>query len=300
MRALQPTTTGYATNPADGVRSSYEVFGPPEAERSIVFLPTWSLVHSRVWKMQIPYFARRGFRVVTFDGRGNGLSDRPEHGYRTADFTLDTLAVFDDLDIQRAALVALSAGGRWAMQFAAQYPERVSHVALIAPAVRLHGGARLDLDTFLSEPPDREGWNKYNAVHWREEYRDFVEWFVGEIFSEPHSTKPFDDFVSWTESTNGAILTATTVESATPRMAEYCGLVRCPTLIIHGDDDRVIPVDNSRQVQEAIPGSELLIIEGGGHAPNARDPVKVNLLMHEFLSRQHNRICREEAGHARA
>lgn len=300
MRALQPTATGYATNPADGVRSYYEVFGSLQAERSIVFLPTWSLVHSRVWKMQAAYFARRGFRVVTFDGRGNGLSDRPAHGYGTADFAQDTHAVFDAVGIERAALVALSAGGRWAVQFAAQYPERVSQLALIAPAVRLHGGARLDLDGFLSEPPDRARWNKYNAVHWREQYRDFVEWFVGEIFSEPHSTKPFDDFVSWTEGTNGEILTATTVESATPRIAEYCGLVCCPTLIIHGDDDRVIPLDNSRQVQEAIPGAELVVIEGGGHAPNARDPVKVNLLIHAFLDRRHDRPCRAEAGHARA
>jgi pimeloyl-ACP methyl ester carboxylesterase len=300
MRALEPTSTGYATNSADCVRSYYEVFGPSEAERTIVFLPTWSLVHSRVWKMQVPYFARRGFRVVTFDGRGNGRSDLPEHGYRTADFTLDTLALFDALGIERAALVALSAGGRWAIQFAAEYPERVSQMVLIAPAARLHGGARLDLEAFLAEPPDREGWNKYNAVHWREEYRDFVEWFVGEIFSEPHSTKPFDDFVSWTESTNGEILTATTVESATPRIAEYCGLVRCPTLIIHGDEDRVIPLDNSRQVQEAIPSSGLAVIGGGGHAPNARDPVRVNLLIHEFLSRRHDRRCREQAGHARA
>lgn len=300
MRALQPTTTGYATNPADGVRSFYETFGSPEAERTIVFLPTWSLVHSRVWKMQVPYFARRGFRVVTFDGRGNGRSDRPERGYRTADFTLDTLALFDALGIERAALVALSAGGRWAIQFAAEYPERTTHMVLIAPAARLHGGARVDLSGFLAEPPDREGWNKYNAIHWTEHYDDFVEWFVGEIFSEPHSTKPFDDFVSWTEGTTGEILTATTVESATPRIAEYCGLVRCPTQIIHGEEDRVIPLDNSRQVQEAIPGAELVVIEGGGHAPNARDPVRVNLLIHAFLNLRYDRLCRAEAGHAGA
>ncbi|HET6317100.1 MAG TPA: hypothetical protein VFG86_11625, partial [Chloroflexota bacterium] len=64
MRASTPHTEGYATNPTDGVRVFFEVFGPPEAQRTIVFLPTWTIVHSRMWKSQVPYFSRQGFRVV--------------------------------------------------------------------------------------------------------------------------------------------------------------------------------------------------------------------------------------------
>src|SRR6266513_958083 len=72
MRARYPDAEGYVER--DGVRSFYEVYG--DGEPTLLLLPTWSLVHSRFWKAQIPYLARH-FRVVTFDGRGNGRSDRP-------------------------------------------------------------------------------------------------------------------------------------------------------------------------------------------------------------------------------
>lgn len=304
MRAIQPRATGYAINPNDGVRSYYEVFGPSledaPATKTILFFPTWSLVHSRCWKMQAPYFARRGFQVITFDGRGNGKSDRPESGYTTDHYVGDAIAVCDEVGVQRVALVALSAGGRPAVQLTSEYPERVSHLVLIAPAIRLQGGARMNLDGFLAEPPDREGWNKYNAVHWREEYRDFVEWFTGEIFSEPHSTKPFDDFTGWAMETTPETLIATTVESTTPNIARSCASIQRPALIIHGTDDRVIPFNNSQDIQATIPGSELFVIQDGGHAPNVRDPVKVNLVIHEFLNRQHVPTGGEVMAHARA
>jgi pimeloyl-ACP methyl ester carboxylesterase len=237
---------------------------------------------------------------VTFDGRGNGRSDRPDEGYTTGDFAIDALAVLDELELQRVILVGYSAGGRWGCQLAAEYPERVDRLVLIAPAIRLEGAARANLDAFLSEPPDREGWNKYNAVHWREQYRDFVEWFVGEIFSEPHSTKPFDDFVDWADGITPKHLVATTVESVTPRMAELVRAVRCPTLIIHGDHDAIIPFATSHRIQEAIPGSELVILEGSGHGPHVRDPVKVNLLVHDFLTRQQRHVHVEGTADARA
>ena len=71
-RARYPDEEGYVER--DGVRSFYEVYG--EGEPTVLLMPTWSIVHSRHWKMQIPYLARH-CRVVTFDGRGNGRSDRP-------------------------------------------------------------------------------------------------------------------------------------------------------------------------------------------------------------------------------
>ena len=71
-RARYPDAEGYVER--DGVRVFYEVYG--EGERTALLLPTWSIVASRAWKMQIPYLARH-CRVVTFDGRGNGRSDRP-------------------------------------------------------------------------------------------------------------------------------------------------------------------------------------------------------------------------------
>jgi hypothetical protein len=69
-------------------------------EPTVFLLPTWSIIHSRHWKMQIPYLARH-CRVLTFDGRGNGRSDRPMTGYGEEEFAADALAVMDATATER-------------------------------------------------------------------------------------------------------------------------------------------------------------------------------------------------------
>ena len=76
-RARYPDEYGYVER--DGVKLYWEVYG--SGEQTVFLLPTWSIIHSRHWKTQIPYLARH-CRVLTFDGRGNGRSDRPESGLR--------------------------------------------------------------------------------------------------------------------------------------------------------------------------------------------------------------------------
>ena len=79
-----------------------------------MLLPTWSIIHSRHWKAQVPYLARH-HRVVTFDGRGCGGSDRPvgAESYTDDQFAADTIAVLDATGTERAVLVGLSAGALW-------------------------------------------------------------------------------------------------------------------------------------------------------------------------------------------
>ena len=72
MRAREPDAEGYVDR--DGVKLHYEVFG--DGEPTLLLMPTWTIVHARFWKAQVPYLARH-FRVVTYDGPGNGRSDRP-------------------------------------------------------------------------------------------------------------------------------------------------------------------------------------------------------------------------------
>ena len=177
-RARYPDEEGYVER--DGVRVFWEVYG--EGEQTVLLLPTWSLFHSRVWKMQIPYFARH-LRVVTFDGRGNGRSDRPEgvEAYTEAQFAADSLAVLDASGTERAIVVGLSCGTLWGTLLAADHPERVAGAIFIGPAVPLAPGHperavysvhnRLDTD---------EGWAKYNHHYWLEHYEDFLEFFFGE------------------------------------------------------------------------------------------------------------------------
>ncbi len=136
-RARYPDEEGYVER--DGVRLFYERYG--EGEPTALLLPTWSIVHSRFWKLQIPYLARH-CRVVTFDGRGNGRSDRPSGGdaYTPDEFAADAAAVMDATGIERATLVALSCGALWGTILAADHPERVDGVVYIGPAVGLAPG----------------------------------------------------------------------------------------------------------------------------------------------------------------
>ena len=282
MRAHYPHTDGYAPNPTDGVRIFYEVFGPPDASRTIVFLPTWTMVHSAVWQAQVPYFSRQGFRVVTFDNRGNGRSDRPATGYSVDRITEDALTVMEATGVQRAALVAVSAGARWAVKLAAEHPERATHLALINPSVRL-GPPPPHLEHFWDVLDHYEGIQKYNAAYWRRDYADFIHFWAERAFPEPHSLKHIEDSVRWGLETTAEVLIQTVVEGGFPDAADLLGRIQCPTLLVRGSEDKGLSQDAAEALQRAIAGSELVVLEGCGHAPTGRDPVRTNLLLYEFL-----------------
>ena len=129
-RARYPDAEGFVER--DGQRLFYEVYG--EGEETVFLLPTWSLVHSRHWKMQIPYFARH-FRVLTMDGLGNGRSDRcrDPRRYGAAEFARDCLAVMDATGTERAVMVSLSTGAQYQLELARLAPERVAGAAFIGP-----------------------------------------------------------------------------------------------------------------------------------------------------------------------
>ena len=284
-RALYPDESGYVER--DGVRSYYEVYGA--GEPTVLLLPTWSIMHSRHWKMQIPYLARN-CRVVTFDGRGNGRSDRPQDptAYDEQEFAADALAVLDATATERAMIVGFSLGGRRGLLVAAEHPERVSGAVFIGPNYP-GGGEPLPERTvydFDVEYDTDQGWAKHNRFHWLRDYRDFVEFFMSRIFTEPHSTKPFEDAVGWGLETDGETLIATQEgPGLTPDEARALARrVRCPVLVIHGDGDAINSATRGAALAEET-GGELVVLEGSGHAPHVRDPVKVNLLLRDFIRR---------------
>jgi pimeloyl-ACP methyl ester carboxylesterase/predicted glycosyltransferase len=293
MRAIQPRDSGYAVNPDDGVRLSYEVFGPADAERTIVFLPTWNIIHSRHWKFQVPYFAQRGFWVVTYDPRGNGKSDRPDSGYAGINLCADALAVCDATGIEHATFVALSQGVMLAPMIALRRPQLVERLVLNG------GGARdIDCDLFRAQesfqdvPPDREGWHKFNAHHWREDYQDFVKWFMRICVNEPHSTKAVEDTVNWALETTPDVLLAGNRAGGWDDTVAIAPEIHCPVLIIHGTEDAAIPVEGAHRLHDAFPDSRMVLMEAGGHNTGARDPVRFNELIHDFIGRDMPRSIR--------
>src|SRR6187431_1069719 len=132
-RARYPDEEGFAER--DGVRLFWERYG--EGEPTILLPPTWEIVHSRFWKAQIPYLARHT-RVVTFDPRGNGRSDRPDgfEAYDRREFAADALAVLDATGVDRAVVVSWCDMGE-SLILAAEHPERVAGLVFIAPPVSL-------------------------------------------------------------------------------------------------------------------------------------------------------------------
>ena len=101
------------------------------------------------------------------------------------------------------------------------------------------------------EPLDTdEGWAKWNVHDWRRDYRGFLEFFFAEQFPEEHA---------------------------------LCRRVRCPVLVVHGELDGCQPRERAVAVAE-LTGGTLVALEGAGHLPQARHPVKVNGLLREFAA----------------
>ncbi len=287
-RAAYPDSEGFVER--DGMRLFYEVYG--EGEETVFLIPTWSLAHSRHWKMQIPYFARH-FRVLTMDGLGNGRSDRcrDRERYGPAEFARDCLAVMDATHTERAVMVSLSRGAQYLLELARLAPERVAGAAFIGPmfpytpshwSVLLHP---LSLSLFFERPsPLYRWWGHMNAVHWRNDYPEFAKWFISRGFPEPHSTKGIEDGVEWALDTDPETLIATAhgeVHDDRRTLRELARNLHCPVLVVHGDRDRIAPPRDGRALAR-LGGGRLERIPGAGHFPHARKPVQVNLALRDF------------------
>jgi pimeloyl-ACP methyl ester carboxylesterase/predicted glycosyltransferase len=283
--ARLPDDSGFIER--DGVRVWWEAYGA--GEPAILLMPTWSIVHSRHWKAQIHYLARH-FRVVTFDGRGNGLSDRPEddRAYADAEYVADAVAVLDATGVEQAVVAGLSCGGRYALALAAHHPDRVLGVFAIAPSIPFltpphPWRAEYDFDAPLEE---HEGWAKDNRHYRLRDYRGFLEFFFSELFSEPHSTKQVEDMVAWGLDTSPEVLNVTECDlgyEGQEGAEALCRGVSAPVLVIHGDADRITPFERGVRVAE-LTGGRLVTFEGSGHGPQAREPVRVNRLIREFAA----------------
>ncbi|MDQ4048640.1 MAG: alpha/beta hydrolase, partial [Actinomycetota bacterium] len=292
-RARYPDEDGFIER--DGVRVFWESYG--EGEQTVLFLPTWTFVHSRVWKAQIPYFARH-FRVLTFDPRGNGRSDRPTEvrQYDEREFTQDAVNVLDACGVDRAVCVALSRGAQRALLLAAEHPKRVEGIAFVGPmfpvtarsvSMRVAMSPR-GKNLLRRRPPAARGLGKFNTHYWTHGgYTDFVQWWSKRMLPEPHSTKQIEDSTSWAHETDGQTL-AMSFEAAgaapwTRRdQRALAERVRCPVLVIHGTDDRVTPYSDGKALA-GITGGRLETVEQAGHLPHARKPVQVNLALREFV-----------------
>jgi pimeloyl-ACP methyl ester carboxylesterase/predicted glycosyltransferase len=288
MRARQPDRTDVVER--YGVKVAYEVAGAGEA--GLLLIPAAPISHARSWKGLVPFLSRH-FTVVTADPRGNGRSDRPAGpaAYGPAEMLADQLAILDAVGLTRAVVVAHCHAVPWALRLAADHPDRVSGVVAIAPAIGL-----APRDEHWAEPTERwadevdnaTGWGLCNRHFWRQDYPAWPRFFFNQLLPEPHSTKQYEDAVSWALETDPETMIAEREGRDAPndrQAAEaLCRSVRCPTLVIHGTEDQCQPVARGERLAE-LTGGDLVVLEGAGHLPQGREPVKVNRLVKEFVDR---------------
>lgn len=284
MRATYPHTTGKLD--CDGVNLHYEIYG--DGPQTIIFIPTWAIIHSRCWKAQISYFSDN-FRVIAFDPRGNGLSDRPDYAeaYSLDAIAGDVLAVMDATDTASATLVGFSFSSAIACYVASTHPNRVDAVVSSGawtPIVTPYEGRFAGFEDAPPESP--QGWGKYNRAYWQSNYADFLDFFFSVVHNEPHSTKQREDAISWGLDGDGAMLGMTQdgrFDGAVTLDEAMYRSIQCPCLLIVGDNDRITPPLGTHRIAE-LTNSEVHVFPGAGHAVHARYPAWFNTRMRDFLA----------------
>ena len=244
---------------SDGVRICYATVGqgPP-----LVKAPNW-LTHlefewkSPVWRHWWEELAKDR-RVVRFDQRGSGLSDRSVEDLSFGAWVSDLESVVDDVGLDRFALLGISQGGAVAVEYAVRHPERVSHLILYGAYPRgraKRGGSLEEHEAMLTLT--RRGWGRDNPA-----YRQlFTSQFMPGATAEQMSWFNELQRVSTSPENAARLLAEGAKIDVLHRLAE----VSVPTLVLHGRDDVRVPFEQGRQLAALIPNAHFVPLESANH-----------------------------------
>ena len=205
-------------------------------------------------------FADEGFRCIGFDRRGHGRSDEPASGYDFDTFADDLAALVDGLDLSDLTLIAHSMAGGEAVRYLTRHGgKRVARLVLIAPTTPM----------LLKAPDNPNGapMQSFEAL-WAQWRRDYPKWVDDNVapFFVPETSPAM---MRWGATLLTTSLPVTLACSRAMVQADFRAEMRridVPTLVIHGDRDRSVPVELAgKPSAELIPGSRLLIYPGAPH-----------------------------------
>jgi pimeloyl-ACP methyl ester carboxylesterase len=246
---------------SNGIDLEYETFGDPDA--SPLLLIAGLGVQLVGWDVEFcELLVSRGFRVIRFDNRDVGLSTWPEQGYTLEDMADDAVGLLDALGIRAAHVVGASMGGFIAQLIALNHPERM--LTLTSMISGPNGQDQV--------PPTAEG----TAVLMAPAPQTRDERIALGLHAKRTLLGPEDPFdeewerprieraIDRAYNPAGFMRQLAAIMAATGRIERLRSL-RVPTLIIHGDHDILVPVENGRNVAAAIPGARLVEIPGMGH-----------------------------------
>lgn len=251
--------------------------------KPVVFIHGWPLDH-QMWEYQMTYLAGQGMRCIAYDRRGFGKSDRPWTGYDYSTLAGDLKALLDELDVSDVTLVGFSmAGGEVARYFSLYGGECVSKVVLVASIVPYMLKTDDNPDGVPAEMFDQF------AQKLKDDRPDFLETF-GKIFYGVNLIKhPVSSaFMHWswricTQGSPKATLDCMDSFAKTDFRTEAT-TINVPTLIIHGDSDKTVPIDTSgRHAARLIPNAKLVEYEGAPHGLFYTEKDRLNKDLLEFI-----------------
>lgn len=252
--------------------------------RPVVLIHGWPL-SGEAFKDQVPAFEAAGYRVVTYDRRGFGRSDKPRTGYTYDTLTEDLHTLLTELELNDVTLVGFSMGGGEVARYATKYGTERLHSVVFASAVPpflLKGPTNPD------GPLDAAQAAKMTAALTADE-EAFYDDFLTQFYSVDGVLK-----VSEGQRQHSlALAKQASKVAALGCMAAFAGTdfrddlpnVTVPVLVIHGDGDATVPFEGSgARIHASLPGSELAVIAGGPHGVTASHADEWNARVLEFLA----------------
>ena len=253
--------------------------------RPVVLIHGWPL-SGESWKEQVPAFAEAGYRVVTYDRRGFGRSDKPLTGYSYDTLAEDLHTLLTELDLQDVTLVGFSMGGGEVARYFTKYGAERLHSVVFASAVPPY---LMKTDDNPDGPLEKAQAAQMTAGLTKSE-DDFYDQFTTDFFSVDGVLKVTEEqrqeaIALAKQSAKHAALACMTA-FATTDFREDLPNVSVPALVIHGDGDATEPLAGSgARTHAALPGSEYHVITGGPHGVNVSHAEEWNRVVLDFLAK---------------
>ena len=258
----------------DGVRIHYEAFGRTRAP--VVLMIQGLGADKHLWDLQRFILAVR-YRVIAFDNRGAGRSDKPFNDYSLEQMADDAVAVLDEEGVDRAHVVGASMGGAITLLVALRHPQRVSSLVLVSTAGRHHAWRRELLSGWAAAATERGmGAMTGEAARWVIGPRSFRRVFPLLGWLGPLGMgRPAHAFAAQVH----AILA---VDDA---IGDELPTIVAPALVIVGNQDILTPRGDSEELAELLPNAELVVISGAAHGVMIEHASTFNMVLFEFLDR---------------
>ncbi|MHB1420650.1 MAG: alpha/beta fold hydrolase [Bacillota bacterium] len=228
------------------------------------------------WGPKIIKSLADNFRLIVFDNRGAGKTDKPEIDYSIKMFAADTVGLMDALNIDQANIMGASMGGLIAQTIALTYPERVNKLILVCTTCggRQSVQATPEAMALLADRnvPDDELKRRRLKLSYPDEWVASHPTEVEEYW-ELSNKNPMPDDVYARQ------LKAAMRFNTYDRLGE----IQAPTLVMTGSEDILMPAENSKIMAERIPGAKLKVFDGGGHGFFSQFPNEVAKTVNEFL-----------------